>query len=268
MNIADIYEYKELLSKLIAQDQKAGAKSRLARSLGCQPAYLSRVLTDQADLNVDQVARAARHFFLSELESEYWIYLLLENRSEQAGAKALFKKKLAQLRQQMNQLQNRLEVPQDKVPKEFLATYYSSWLLPTLHMAVRIPHLQKISALASSLRISREECETAITQLSQMGFVSIKNGKISPTDKNIHLGIDSPWVNRHHANWRIKTLERLTRGDLSGLHYSSAISCSEEDLEKIYELFVKTIKKARSIVKTSADEAVAHYAIDFFKVVN
>jgi transcriptional regulator with XRE-family HTH domain len=264
MEIASFTDYKKLLMQLIKLDQTPGSKARLARAIGCQPAYLSRVLADRADLSADQVAKAAGHFHLSESETEYWVYLLLENRSLEAGAKFVFKKRLSIIRQKLNQLQSKLETSYEKIPHELESIYYSSWIIPSMHMAIQLPQLQKSAAFASALGVREEEAKNAIAKLVEMGLATHKNGKIVPTKKSLHLGVDSGWIDRYHANWRIKTLERISRGDVSGLHYSSAISCSIADLEKIRGLFVSTINRVREIVKNSEDETVAHYAVDCF----
>jgi uncharacterized protein (TIGR02147 family) len=266
MEIANFADYKKLLAQLVKLDKRPGSKARLARAIGCQPAYLSRVLADQADLSADQVARAAGHFHLSESETEYWVYLLLENRSAEAGAKSVFKKRLSSIRQKMNQLQSKLETAFEKIPNELESIYYSSWVIPAMHMAIRLPQLQKTANFAAALGLNEEEAKNAIARLVELGLATHKNGKVVPTVKSIHLGVDSGWLSRYHANWRIKTLERLSRGDVSGLHYSSAISCSHADLEKIRELFISTINKVREVVKDSHDETVAHYAIDCFNL--
>jgi hypothetical protein len=48
------------------------------------------------------------------------------------------------------------------------------------------------------------------------------------------------------------------------LHYSSAITCSEEDAIKIKGALVRAIEEVRGIVKPSKDEGGFVYSLDFF----
>ncbi|MNL38709.1 hypothetical protein D3C87_1609410 [compost metagenome] len=99
-----------------------------------------------------------------------------------------------------------------------------------------------------------------------MGLIEMNGGKMSSKNASIHLGEDSIWVTRHHMNWRHKTAEKLSRNNKEGLHYSSVISCSREDLAKIHESFVEIIKKTRKTVSASADEVLGHYSLDLYKL--
>ncbi|MNL60853.1 hypothetical protein D3C87_1847030 [compost metagenome] len=99
-----------------------------------------------------------------------------------------------------------------------------------------------------------------------MGLIELTGGKISSKNSTIHLGEDSPWVTRHHMNWRHKTAEKLSRNDKEGLHYTSVISCSQADFAKVHETFIELIKKTRKTVAASADEVLGHYSLDLYKI--
>lgn len=263
MNIFEILDYRQIFSQLIARTERKGTKSRLAKALLCQSAYISRILAGRADLSTDQLVRAAAFFGLTEIEREYWLNVLLENRSADRAAKTLFRNRALELRQSIESLSNRLRTG-DALTQEQQVRYYRSWLPSTIHMAVRNQKMQRPAVLAEALGVPLASVTKALGELTEMGLVNEDGGRFWSTDKGVHLDSESPWISRHHANWRHKTAERMSRDQLEGLHYSSAISCSASDLPRIKDVLIEALQKVRKIVSKSGDETVAHYAIDFY----
>ncbi len=68
-------------------------------------------------------------------------------------------------------------------------------------------------------------------------------------------------------NWRIKAIENLEKNISSeGLHYSSVITLSNADFEKISEVLIQAIEMNKITIKDSSSEIPACFNIDFFKL--
>lgn len=81
------------------------------------------------------------------------------------------------------------------------------------------------------------------------------------------LGTDSPLISKFHTNWRIKTIQSLDKENANdALHYSSAITISNNDVMKIKSHLVKCIEEIKIIIRDSPAEAVHSFNIDFFKL--
>ncbi len=50
-----------------------------------------------------------------------------------------------------------------------------------------------------------------------------------------------------------------------GLHYSSVVSVSETDAEKIHELLIQTLQSVREIVRDSPEEKLRSFCMDWFE---
>lgn len=266
MEITKYKDYLELFKDLIDFNEDK-RKSELAQSMGCQAAFVSRVLAGQAHLSLDQLHAAAGFFGLSNKETDYWILLNLENRAVDRQLKSFFLEKLKNLRSEMNLLSEKLKIDKNQAAKNELM-YYRSWLPSTLHMFSRTPMGSNIKKLAAKLNLPEKSLAPHIEQLEKLGLVTQKMNSLECQVSHMHLDATNPLVFQQHQNWRIKTLDKLNRLDDSGVHYSSVISCSEKDLGKIQDIFVDAIKKVRSLVKDSKDETVAHYSIDFYPLVD
>jgi hypothetical protein len=62
----------------------------------------------------------------------------------------------------------------------------------------------------------------------------------------------------------MRAIQSLDETQGESLHYSSVITCSEEDTLKIKNALAKAIDEVRGIVKPSKDEAAFAYSLDFF----
>lgn len=266
MNIFTDLDYRKILTRLLENDPRGGSKSRLARAMGCQPAYLSRVLNEEAHLNTDQIAKAARFFSFSEEEADYWMMTLLENRAADRDTKAIFRSKALKIKEQVSELKSRLKV-KDTLPSELEAVYYSHPIYQAFHIAIRVPSLQKSETLATGFGCTQKRAQKILRQLEQMGLAKERDGLWTATQSHLHLGTESPWLARMHTNWRMKTIEHLSQAANDSVHYSSVISCSKKDLEQIKEIFIQALKDVRTLVKKSPDETVAHYSVDFFELI-
>ena len=83
----------------------------------------------------------------------------------------------------------------------------------------------------------------------------------------IFLTIDSPHAVKHHANWRLRAMQKFDTREESELFYTTPMSMSKADFLKIRELLAKAIEETLAICKDSKSEEVVNLNIDFFKVV-
>lgn len=263
VSIFEQLDYRAILKSLLNRTRGVGIKSKLAKSIGCQAAYISRVLAGQAELSTDQLCRAADFFHLTESEKEFWLYILLENRATDKHTKELFLKRAKEVQGNVKSLKNRLRAS-STLDSAYETQYYRSWALPALHIATRIEALQTVNEIAAAFSLSPDDCLRSLRTLVKIGAVEEKDGQFRSLKQDLHLGVDSPWLPKHHMNWRIKTAGKMMEESLEGLHYSSVISCSKADLDALREIFTEAISKSRGIVQKSADELVAHYAIDLY----
>ncbi len=264
MSIYNENDYRKIVLKLIGG--KTGVKFKLSHYMGCQPAYLTRVLKGQADFNQDQILSLAEFFQLDQDQSEYLLYVLLENRSAKASTKKLFKSKSAQIAEKGLQLKKQLNAD-SKLSEEFEAVYYSSWVYSALHIALLSPHFEE-KKISEHLGLKLQDTLNALNKLETIGLIFKKNNRWHVTHTNTHLGSDSPWLSRHHMNWRIKMTEKMSRNDLVGLHYSSTACCSKEDKIIINQTLLTAIQKCRDIIKKSSNEVVFYYGVDLFNLVD
>lgn len=245
--------------------RQRGIKSRFAKSIECDSAYVSRILEGTAQLSLEQGLRANLFFGHTSEESEFFLAQIGFSRAGSQELKKYYQKKLDTLREQHLTLSKRVKNI-ERLPEVTEANYYSWWLYAAVDIATSIPSLQSPDALSKHFGISLSVVTTTLAFLQDCGVVEQKEGRWINTNRSIYLSSDSPHIRKHHLNWRLKAMQLIEEPENKNLHYSSVISLSKKDFDTLKEHFIQTIAKAREIVKTSSDETIAVYNIDLFKL--
>ena len=265
--IFDFHDYRKAFGHLIAHGDKGGrgAQTRLAKELGCQQAFLSRVLAGQAELGPEQSFGVAKFFNLSKLAREYWLALVAENRAGNAELKAYQREKCERLREEYQSLHRRIDTG-NKINDADKAYYYGDWFYSALHMLVAVPAYAKEEVMAQKLGLALEDVHRCLEMLERAQLIERSGGSWKLSTGRIHLPPTHPLVRKHHANWRLFTMQKLSKPNTEDLHYTSVVSCGEKDKEKVRQILGDAVTKIRALIKDSPDEVVCHYAVDFLEL--
>jgi uncharacterized protein (TIGR02147 family) len=244
-----------------------GIRTRMAEAIQCHSAYVSQVLNGDSHFSPEQGESLAKFLGLSKGESQYFLNSLFYARAGTQSLREYFSEQMSSLKEEHFVLKNRLQYTKS-LSKEDHATFYSSWHYGAVHVAVTIPSCQTQSGLCEYIGLSLQRVNEILSFLKSVGLVTEKSGRFQIGATHINLGSDSPLISKHHTNWRMKAVQSMDAPRKSDLHYSSVITASKEDLDKIRSVLVKAIEDVRSIVKPSKEEACFSYNIDFFDLKN
>ncbi|NJM09908.1 MAG: TIGR02147 family protein [Bdellovibrionaceae bacterium] len=138
-----------------------GFRTKLAKGLGIQSAYVSKVLNGDAQLSLEQGLRLCDFLKLDEGERRYLLCLIEFARAGTKELKQFFGELLADLREKHLNLTQNVGQVQSLTP-EAQTIYYSHWFYSAIHAAVSIPGLQSVDNLAQALRMDRKKIKDAI----------------------------------------------------------------------------------------------------------
>ena len=134
-------------------------------------------------------------------------------------------------------------------------------------MAVTVPSLQTRGALARALRISVRKLTEILDFLVSVGLLNRVGDQFTPGSTLLHLERDSPLIFQHHSNWRGKAMASMHEEHAeTAVHYSSVVTLSAKDVQKIRSLITQDLSEWIEVVKGSKEEEVYGLAIDFFRV--
>lgn len=265
----DIFKYSRyreyLKACLPAKGKGRGGRSRLAEILGCQPGYVSLVLSGKSDFSPEHGLQVADFLRLNGEEREFLLLLIHKDRAGSVNLKTHYETQMKAIQKDKMEIKSRIATTHSLNNEEQLK-YYESWIFTALHMCTLVPQLRNISAMSAYLNIPADRVKAALAILMKVGLVRQERGSFISTQKRIHLGENGLALKKHHTNWRLQAIHSIDRSSEEGLHYSSVMSISKEASLQIKQILLKSIQDAEPIIKGAADEGVFALSIDLFEV--
>jgi len=102
--------------------------------------------------------------------------------------------------------------------------------------------------------------------LLSTGLFIEKDGALSPGATYVHLEAESPLIGRHHAIWRQKAIERHPFLSGNEVAYSSPMSLSVQDAEKVHMLILSFVESVNKIRDPSPCETLYFLNVDWIRL--
>lgn len=267
LNLFEFTDYKAYLNRAVTErgEIERGVKTRLAASMQCKASYLTRVLSGDSHLSLEQASRASAYFSHQDEECLYFILLVEHARSGTPELRELFDRQIRRQQEQQLSLKKRFQVP-EALSEADKITYYGSWTYSAVHVLLDLPDFQTREALARTLKLDSGRLGQVLEFLVRTGLARKQGSRFLPTGQWIHLGKDSPLAPRHHSNWRVRAIDSIERGCEEDLHYTSSITLSMKDRLGARAVLVGALEKIRELVKDTEPERAYTLLIDFFEL--
>lgn len=265
--IYDFQSYRDFLRyKTESRRENWGIKKKLATHIGCAPTYVSQVLNEKSDLSLEQLFRMSDFFHLGKDEHHYLILIHQRERAVTKEVRNYYQDEVNLVLEKRLNLSKRLEI-RNTLEEKDRAIYYSSWLYMAVHFAVGFSNCHDREAVRSIYSSQLPEKINAIIDfLISIGLILEEKNRLKAGTEFMWLDNQSPWIVKHHTNWRLKAIEDLEKETLKDLHFSSLCTISEADVLKIKNIFLDVIMKNSEIIKASKEEKMYVINIDFFNL--
>jgi uncharacterized protein (TIGR02147 family) len=265
MKIFEFIDYRDFLRNHLASLPKKGRGeiSRWANHLRVNATLISQILNGKKELTLEQAGTLAEYFALTSLEKDYFIHLVLKERAGTHQMKKYFQEKINEIRSRSIEVSERVKKDRNLTDID-KAQFYSSWLYSGIRLYCSIGEGKTIDQIVERFQIERKKI-TEIMQFLVNTKLVVNDGpffKMGP--QTTHLESTSPLIQKHHSNWRLKSLQTSDSLTAHELMYTSPISLSKKDFDIIREDLVQMIQKLLERVKASPAEEVACINIDFF----
>lgn len=262
--VFDFDSYKDYLNFLVGpRDKRAGLRSTMAKTLNCQPTYVSQVLYGHAHLSLEQGDTLSDYFGHSRDEKHFFLLLIQKERAGTKRLESFFDEEMQALKNRRLVLTERLGTKGSLNPVQ-QATYYSSWQYAAIHIALTIPDLRQVANLSKFFNIPRKRVVTVLDFLCSSGLAIQKGSEYHAGKVQVRVGNSSPEIIKHHTHWRMQAIDSLERETLKELHYSGIVSLSKKDVLKIKDQTLQFIQDAIKVIRDSKEEELYCLNIDFF----
>ena len=234
ISVFDFEDYKAFLrSSLEAFPQKGrGQPLRLAESISAHPTLVSQVLNGNRDFSAEQIFKVAQYLGLKNLETEYLISLLQIARAGTHEYKVFHQQKMKQLKRDSLNVALRLDKKRELSDLD-RSVFYSNWIYMAVWIFIAVDGGQTLDAIADKFQIPRGLANEVLEFLVACGLASNDANKFKNQHQHIHLEYGSPYLSRHHMNWRVRSLERIDDLTDEELMFTSPFSVSKKDFLKI-----------------------------------
>lgn len=256
--------YKNYL-KDIVESQGRGSIAKLAEAAGCDRTYLSQCLSTKVQLTPDHIFGISQYLKLAEDEEDYFLLMLLYDRSASRGAQGKVKEKMEKMVQSNLILSKKISQKADsnQLTAEQKTKYYLSWKYAAIHTLTSIKEFQSISSISKKTRIPEPEVAFVLQDLLEMGLIRQNNGKWVHSGKNIHIPIGSPLTTQNHLNWRLRSVENVN--NKNAIHYTTLFSIAKKDWEQLRDDLLTFIEKQRDFIHASGTEEMFCFCCDLYQ---
>lgn len=265
--VFDYHNYKEYLYSSITQSPQKGRGLRLkiAEHLNCQPAFISQVLNGAPHFSLEQGVRLSDFLKHTKAEARYFLLLLQSQRAGSEELRNFFQTEIDEILKNRTEVKNRIDIKKSLDLKD-QQTYYSSWIYSAVHMLIVTEGYCELETLIDRLKVSREKMVEVLDFLVKAGLAKERNQRYEIGVTRLHIGKESPLLQKHHMNWRFRAITSIEDQSQGNLHYSNVTTISLKDAPVIREIFLKAIEEARAVIKDSPEEDTFCLCLDFFRI--
>lgn len=255
-----------LTAATTAGGKRTGIKAELAKAMRCHPAFVSRVLAGEAQLNLEQAERAAGFLGLNHEERRYFLFLLQEERAGTDELRAFFREERESMLVQRREIRHRIPVS-ERISVKHQAVYYSTWYYAAIHALVSVADYRTPESLSLALNLPPAVVREAVTFLEAIGVLAKRGGQLVVGQRHIHLDRSSPLLKQHHANWRLQCIKQLDQANADDFRYSGVFSLSHQDAARLRETMLRHLKEYLEVASRSPEETAYVYCVDLFGLV-
>ncbi|OFZ49131.1 MAG: hypothetical protein A2381_16160 [Bdellovibrionales bacterium RIFOXYB1_FULL_37_110] len=260
--------YKDFINNFIKDCPKGGRGQLLKISsyLAVHSTLISQVLRGHKDFTLEQAYKLSEYFGFNEIETDYFITLVQYEKAGTVNLKTYFEKQLRKIRDDFQNVSSRV-VTKTELDNEDKAVYYSDWTYMAVWLLTSIPEFNNINKIAAQLELPAKRITRIMEFLIKVGLCAAdENGDIHMGISKTHLESNSPLVNKHHVNWRLKAIENYNKMTSAELAFTVPITISKKDFRKIKNDILEFIEKASETVSSSPAEELACLNIDLFTI--
>ncbi|MCX6126466.1 MAG: TIGR02147 family protein [Proteobacteria bacterium] len=266
MAVFDHQDYRGyLLERLATNGPTRGLRSKLAKELNCQSAFISQSLDGKSHFSLEHAFKINQFLNHSPDEAHYFMLLVQRDRAGSKGLEGYYTKQIDSIQKRREQVKERVG-NQVQLSQESQMRYYSHWYFVAVHIAIAIPKYRTPESISVYLGISLSIVKESLEFLQSVGLVVADGSKYTIGKTRLHLGSDSPMIHQHHANWRLQALQAVGKNNNQSVYFSTLWAISKEDSVKIKKKLLNAIEELEPICMASKEEALFCMNLDFFQL--
>jgi uncharacterized protein (TIGR02147 family) len=265
MSIFEFCDYKTFLKAEIKLRPKGGRGQLrlLSQQLSVNSTMISQIVSGDKDFTIEQAQKVAEFLVLPKLETDYFILLVQIERAGTHALKRYFTEKLAEMKKESRKVSQRLKHDRKLTDLE-KSVFYSSALYSAIHLYTSVDNGKTLEDIIEKFDISRARAQDIVQFLVASSLCTQENAIFKMGTQSTHVEKGSPFLIKHHSNWRIAAIQKSESLSDEELMFTANISLSQKDFAHLREILIKTIQSLGEKVKDSPAEEIANVNLDLF----
>lgn len=266
MNVFEFRDYKVFLSQWLKEHPKGGRGQlkKMANHLSVSTTLISQVLNADKHFSLETAADVTEYIGLHSKEAEYFLLLVEHQRAGAFKLKKILEKRIDREQVDGTQLKNRLKADRQLSDEEKMQ-FYSSWMYSAIRILSALPEMSNSKTISDRLNIPLGLTNEVINFLLEKNLCVMDNNKLTYGTYRTHIGKDSPFVVKHHQNWRIKGFQSMELRRDEDLFFTQPMALSKNAAEKIRLMLPGIIEQLHAISGPSESEVVRCLSMDWFE---
>jgi uncharacterized protein (TIGR02147 family) len=263
----NVKNYKSLLKSTIETKKQStkGYSQKLAEHMQVHPSLLSQVLNGHRDFSEEQLLAACQFLGFQKLETKYLLTLLQLERAGTVLLKDHYHEVLESIRATARDFSKR--APRDKeLTDAEKAQFYSHWHYAAIHLLTSLNVKMSFEDISEKLALTHARTKEVLDFLIEAGMVVKTKDSYQATTLATHLNRGSPFLAKHHTNWRLKAVEATDELQADEMMYTAICSIEASDFQKFKDELTLLLEKFVSMVQKSEGEEIAQLGIDFLRI--
>ncbi len=262
-------DYRHALKGLVKAQQltnKSLTYQSLAEATRIPKSYLSKVLSETANLNADQAYSLGKELHLDNNELKYFLLLLERDRSSLKARQEELQVEIEAIQQKHLQTQNYLSHANPTEHCVDLAPYYHTPWAQIVHIGLTVPRFAtNPELLRITLKMESHEFLRTLRVLESIKLIIPGANGYETKMPRTHLTPDSP----HYHPWKLQqdalvSAAFLNKQDQRHYGFNVTFSCTEKLRTEIRRKFLEFIKSVEEQSVLAPAEQVLQLRFDLF----
>lgn len=266
VKVFEFRDYKEFLKSWLKAHPKGGRGQlkKMSDYLQVSTTLISQAVNGDKHFSLETAAEITEYMGLNVKETEYFLLLVEHQRAGAFKLKKILEKKIDREQQAGSQMQNRLNADRQLTEEEKMQ-FYSSWLFSATRILSALPKMNNSKDISDRLNMPLGLVNNIVEFLVEKKLCKFENNKLTYGAYRTHIGKDSPFVVKHHQNWRVRGFQSMELRRDEDLFFTQPMALSIEAAEKIRIMLPGIIEQIHGISGPSESEVVRCLSIDWFE---
>lgn len=262
----DIRDYvKELLSKRPRGGR--GELQMIAKALGVHSTLISQIMSGMRSFTEDQAHELCGYFELNDIESEYFQLLVQIEKSNTAKYKSFLKNKLALFRQQAEKISKSF-TNENELTDAQKSIYFSSWKYSAIRIFCSLDkNGQTLETIMAKFSLTRTKALQMLDFLCDSRLCEKKDDRFHVGQQRVYVDKGSIYFQKHHLNWRLKSLEKSENPTEEDRLYSVILGVAEKDYQKFKNEITQLVSSfSKTLEQVENPDQLVVFNCDLFRV--